>query len=72
MLFSRKCEWCREKIPKGSGIRKEVEVYTLVGLHKRNFCSEECLGKYQKRTAFLIKTRTKKGVCMQCVASGHG
>ncbi len=69
MFFTRKCEWCKEKIPKGSGITKKVEVYTLVGLHKRNFCSEDCLDKYQKRTAFLIKTRTKKGVCMQCVAS---
>lgn len=69
MLFSRKCELCKAKIAKGGGIRKEVEVYSLVGLHNRNFCSEECLDKYQKRTAFLIKTRTKKGVCMQCVAS---
>jgi len=69
MFFSSKCEWCKEKITKSNAIRKEVEVYTLVGLHKRNFCSEGCLDKYQERTAFLIKTRTRKGVCMQCVAS---
>jgi hypothetical protein len=66
MFFSRKCTHCGEKIGKGEGLQEEVEVYGLVGKHKRDFCSGECLESYRKVTAARMATR-KPGVCMKCL-----
>ena len=65
MLFQKKCARCKSKIGKGSGLREKVEVYGLVGMHGRDFCSEKCLDGYKKRTAALMSTR-KPRVCMRC------
>ena len=66
MFFSRKCTLCGVKIGKEEGLQEEVEVYGLVGKHKRSFCSEECLEKHKKMTAAKMATR-RPGVCMKCL-----
>jgi hypothetical protein len=64
--LKKKCEFCKQPIEKGGGIRKEVDVYGLVGKFKRSFCSQEHLDKYEKATAELMKTRRPR-VCMKCL-----
>ena len=64
MFFSKKCTLCRSKVGK-EGFRRMVEVYGLVGMHRREFCSERCLDIYSKRTAMLMTTR-KPNLCMKC------
>ncbi|MBN2043366.1 MAG: hypothetical protein JW754_06205 [Candidatus Aenigmarchaeota archaeon] len=67
MFWSKKrCETCKKEIEKGKGIQKKVEVFGRVGEWKRNFCSEECLETYEKRTETLMKTR-RPNVCMRCL-----
>jgi hypothetical protein len=66
MFFSRKCTLCGAKIGKGDGLQEEVEVYGLVGKHKRDFCSEGCLEKHKKITAARMATR-RPAVCMRCL-----
>ncbi len=68
MFFKKKCFHCKSEIPKGKEIKADVDVYGLVGKHKRNFCSEECLEKYEEITAKKMSTR-RDGVCMSCVAA---
>lgn len=66
MFFSSKCTLCGVRIGKGGGLHEEVEVYGLVGKHKRSFCSEECLEKHRKTTAAKMAAR-RPGVCMKCL-----
>ncbi len=67
MFWSKKkCEFCKEEIEKGKEIRAEVGVFGRVGKWKRDFCSEECLERYEKTTEELMKTR-KPRVCMRCL-----
>jgi hypothetical protein len=66
MLFTRRCILCKERIEKGQGLKEEVEVYGLVGKHKRDFCSEACLERHKKMTAARMATR-RPGVCMRCL-----
>lgn len=66
MLFKRECAFCMEKLGKGKVIIEKVEVYGRVGTWKKDFCSEECLEKYKKATAELMKTR-KPRVCTRCL-----
>ena len=68
MFFKKKCHHCKAEIPKGQEIKTEVEVYGLVGTHKKSFCSEDCLDEYEEVTAQKLSTR-KEGVCVSCVAS---
>ena len=58
---TKKCELCKAEI--NSGMEAEVEVYGRVGKFKKNFCSEEHLEIYKKRTEALMKTRR---TCMSC------
>ncbi len=67
MLWSKpRCQFCKKEIEKGKEIKARVEVYGLVGRHKRNFCSEECLEKHRIMTGQLMKTR-RPNVCMRCL-----
>ncbi len=66
MFFSRRCSFCRARIEKGRGVEEDVEVYGLVGKHKRHFCSEKCLSDYKKATKKLMATR-RPNVCMKCL-----
>lgn len=68
MFFKKKCHHCKAEIPKGKKLTAKVEVYGLVGEHKKTFCSEECLDEYNEITAKKLSTR-KEGVCVSCVAS---
>ncbi len=68
MFFKKNCFYCKKKIEKGKAIEAKVDVYGLVDKHKKNFCSEECLEKYEEITEKKMATR-RKGVCMSCVAS---
>ena len=65
-MFSKSCEFCKQKIPKGEEVIAEVEVYGRVGTWKRHFCSEEHLDAYLKRTEALMATR-RPNVCMKCL-----
>ena len=65
MFFSRKCEHCKARIGKGEGLQEEVEVYGLVGKHKKHFCSERCLEAHKKVTP--VKKRMGKRVCTSCM-----
>ena len=66
MFFSKKCILCKTKTEKGIGLSEEVEVYGLVGKHKRHFCSDECLERYKKLTAARMANR-RPNVCMSCL-----
>jgi len=66
MFGKRTCELCKQLIEKGNGVSEKVEVYGLVGDFRRNFCSEEHLEKYKKRTEELMKTRRPR-VCNSCL-----
>jgi hypothetical protein len=66
MFFSRKCTLCGARIGKGQGLEEEVEVYGLVGKHRRSFCSGECLERHKKETAARMAARGP-GVCMKCL-----
>lgn len=64
MLFTRKCEHCKARIGKGEDLHEKVEVYGLVGTHKRRFCSERCLDRHNKVTP--VKKKLGKRVCTKC------
>ena len=66
MFFAKKCTHCGSRIEKGEGLREEVEVYGLVGKHKRHFCSDICLEKHRKITSARKATR-RPNVCMSCL-----
>ncbi len=66
MFFSRKCARCGTRIDKGQGLTEEVEVYGLVGTHKRHFCSESCLDEHNRITS-ARKAARRPGVCMSCL-----
>jgi hypothetical protein len=66
MLFRKKCEFCKQPIKRGEVITERVEVYGRVGNWKKDFCSGECLEKYKRATAELMKTR-RPNVCMRCL-----
>ena len=65
MFFSKKCEHCKARIVKDEGLQEKVEVYGLVGLHKRSFCSEKCLESHRKVTP--VKKKMGKSVCTSCM-----
>ncbi len=62
-LFSKKCEYCREKIGKGSEIILNVKALGFIGLHKRYFCSDEHADKYKKEIEVYLKKSKKEGCC---------
>lgn len=67
MFWSKpKCHFCKKEIEKGKEIRAKVEVYGLVGEHRRDFCSDECLDRYREMTEQLMKTRRPR-VCTRCL-----
>ncbi len=65
MFFSKKCTACGNMMGRGEHLQEKVEVYGLVGKHKRHFCSEGCLKSYNKRTAMLMTTR-RPSICTKC------
>lgn len=65
MFFSKKCAVCKASIGKGEGLQEEVEVYGLVGKHKRDFCSENCLERHKKVTP--LQKQAGKSVCTSCM-----
>ena len=64
MFFKKECAFCKK--PAEKGLTEKVEVYGRVGTWKKDFCSEECLEKYEEATAELMKTR-KPRVCTRCL-----
>jgi len=68
MFFKKKCFHCKKEIEKGKVVGAKVDVYGLIGKHKKSFCSEDCLEKYEEIIERKMATR-REGVCMSCVAS---
>lgn len=66
MFWKKNCAFCKKPIEGDMGVRAEVEVFGRVGTWKRDFCSDDCLDRYKKNTAELMKTR-RPNVCMKCL-----
>ena len=63
-LFRKKCEYCKEKIDKGSEVFKEVKDPVFVGVKKRAFCCGEHANSYVKEVEeFLKKSKCGKSCC---------
>ncbi|MEW6617732.1 MAG: hypothetical protein AB1333_04960 [Patescibacteria group bacterium] len=63
-LFAKKCEYCREKIEKGNGVKRDVKIPGYVGTHSKNFCCDEHASKYeQEMEEYLRKPRKSSGCC---------
>lgn len=59
-MFSKKCEYCREKIGKGNEYFEEVKIPSYIGVFKRPFCSKEHVTKYINK---VNNKPIKKGCC---------
>jgi len=49
-LFKKKCEYCKEKIDKGSEMFRYVKDPAFIGTRERVFCSEEHADSYEEES----------------------
>ena len=60
--FSKKCHYCRDKI-NGDVVEAKVKVPGYLGLHKKNFCSQEHIDKYNQEVRQMSQNKGKGGCC---------
>ena len=60
-LFSKKCEYCRNKIEKGKEVKRNVKILGYMGTYPKNFCCGEHVNKHKQELEEYIKKPRKSG-----------
>ena len=63
-IFSKKCEYCRNKIEEDEEVVKNVKVPGYIGTSPKNFCSNGHVNKYEQEIkSYSNRPKERRGCC---------